>query len=193
MKKAIILLAVFAAACAAPAPVATPTPEPIATLPSEANLNTDEELAAPEFIEATVKDVLKKAEDGESFVVYFGFEKCPWCQQARPVLEEVMNEYQQNVLYVDTRSNPEWKSNTEIDDYDQLTEFLGDILEPDDEGVPHLYTPLFVFVRNGEIISSHQGTVEDHNAHEREMEDEEKAELKSVLGEGFLRVFAQTE
>ena len=194
MKKALLFVtaSLLLAACSAPATTPEPTPEPT-EIPSEVNLDNSEEPSTPKFTESSVNDIIERANNGESYVAYFGFEGCPWCKEAVPVLEEVMEDYGYNVLYINTRSNPEWKSNTEIDDYDKLTEFLGDNLKLDDEGLPHLYVPYFVFVRKGELVGTHQGTVEGHNAHEREMTEEERATFKGILGDGFLSAFSQTE
>ena len=195
MKKLLIfaISALLFTGCTASTSTPKPTSDPEPTYPSEVSLTTPEEAMLPKLVDSSVKDMLKRVENKESFVVYFGFEGCPWCAEAKPILKQVMVDYDHDVYYIDTRKNPEWTSNTMIDDYDKLTEFLGDELKKDDEGTPRLYTPYFIFIKDGEVVMTHQGTVEGYDAHERKMTDEEKDTFKATLGEGFIKVFSQTE
>lgn len=101
--------------------------------------------------EVTTKDVLSAINDGYAFVALFGYSKCPDCQRAVPVLMESAEEHGVSVKYVNTRSNPEWNSNTDIDDYDKLCDVIGDYLPKDTDGAPHLQVPTVVFVKNGVI------------------------------------------
>ena len=137
------------------------------------------------FLESDALDVVKKMDAKESFCVYFGFGNCPWCEEALPVLNEVAKEYKQNVLYVNTRKKEEWKSNIDIDHYDELVEKIGDYLRLDKDGIKHLYTPHVFFVKKGEVVYEHEYTVSGHDAHERKMTDEERDELKAYYREGF--------
>ena len=42
-------------------------------------------------------------ENKESGIVYFGFSDCPWCQEALPILKQVLEEQKLNCYYVQTR------------------------------------------------------------------------------------------
>jgi len=137
------------------------------------------------FYDMTVAGMLEYMDAKESFAVYFGFDNCPWCLDAMPVLNEAAKEYEAEVGYIDTRKNPAWQKNVDIDDYDKLVERIGNYFTYDNDGNRHLYTPAVVFIKDGEVVLYHEGTVESHNARERSMTDEEIEELKEIYREGF--------
>ncbi len=137
------------------------------------------------FVDSNMQEIKTMMDDGESFVVYFGFSTCPWCIEALPILNETAKEFDSAVYYIDTRKDSLWTSNLDIDDYDLVVECFGDYMQYDDNGVKHLYTPSVVFVKNGEVVLFHQGTVDGHNAHERTMEESEAEELRELYRSGF--------
>ena len=137
------------------------------------------------FTDTTVQTMVRSMEEGHTFVVYFGFVRCPWCQDAVPVLAEAAENAGMKVGYINTRPNEDIHSNIEIPDYDVLLEAVGDHFPPDDDGIPHLYTPYVFFIKDGSVVMTHQGTVEEHDAHERRMTEEERAELRRIYDEGF--------
>ena len=137
------------------------------------------------FFDMTAED-LKKTMDSEStFAVYFGFSQCPWCNEAMPVLNETAKEYKCTVGYVNTRKDKTWQKNTDLKDYDLVVEYLGDYLETDDEGIPHLYTPHVFFVRSGKVVFEHSGTIEGDSSPEIALSETEKQQLKEIYKEGF--------
>ena len=50
------------------------------------------------FYDMTVKEVQSKIQNKETLTVYFGFAKCPSCNEAMPVLNETAKEYHDTVL-----------------------------------------------------------------------------------------------
>ncbi len=54
-------------------------------------------------------------------------------------------------------------------------------MKDNDEGILTLYVPLVVRVEDGQVISGHQGTAEDHDAHESSLTQEETEELKAEI------------
>ena len=143
------------------------------------------------YIDMTVEDMVKAMDAESTIIVYFGFDHCPWCIEAVPVLNSVAKAYNTKIGYINTRLKSDWKSNTDIDDYDKVVEYLGDHLEYDSDGIKHLYTPHVFFIRKGEVVYDHQGTLEGHNATERKMTNEEKAQLAQIYEEGFEALFAE--
>lgn len=102
--------------------------------------------------------VLQGIEQGRTFVALFGYASCPDCKAAVPLLlDAAMDAGVSQVLYVDTRANPAWESNTDIDGYDELVSVMGDRFSTDDDGKPHMQVPFVAFVRNGTIVSSVEG------------------------------------
>lgn len=140
------------------------------------------------FYDMTVSDAAGLMDQGKTFAVYFGFAKCPWCIDAVPVLNEEAKAAGMKVGYVDTRKDPSWQSNLDVDDYDLLTEKFGEYLEYDDDGIRHLYTPHVFFIKDGAVVYEHSGTADGHVAYEREMSPEELEELTEAYREGFARM-----
>ena len=137
------------------------------------------------FVDTSVQEMLSDMDNGMTFAVYYGFVKCPWCQEAVPVLNESAKEAGYRVGYINTRPTSDIHSNTEIPDYDLLTEAVGEYFPLDEDGIPHLYTPFVFFIKDGKVQEVHQGTVDGHDAHERRMTSEEEEELRRIYDECF--------
>ena len=53
------------------------------------------------FVYATEDEILKKVDNKESFIVYFGFAECPWCRSIiESVIEEAKNNNIEKIYYV---------------------------------------------------------------------------------------------
>ena len=51
---------------------------------------------------ATAEEIVEKMDNKETFAVYFGFAKCPWCRSVLPTLFEVANKHEiDEIYYVD--------------------------------------------------------------------------------------------
>ena len=51
---------------------------------------------------ATAEEIVEKMDNKETFAVYFGFSKCPWCRSVLPTLFEVANRHEiKEIYYVD--------------------------------------------------------------------------------------------
>ena len=137
------------------------------------------------FYDLDVETMVKAMKDKKTFTAYFGYSSCEWCAEAVPVLNQAAMEYGMEVGYINTRSNPAWEKNTEIDNYDMLIENVGEYLEYDSDGVRHLYTPTVFFIRAGKVVGFHEGTVADHNARNRQMTEEEREELLNIYRHNF--------
>lgn len=95
-------------------------------------------------------------------------------------MNEVAKELDLNIFYIDKKADT-----TKEEDSKAIEARIPDKLEKDDDGNPHLYVPYVITMKEGEITSYHTGTVDSHDAHERKMTDEEKAELKKIYQEMF--------
>ena len=137
------------------------------------------------FVKSSVKQMAEMMDEGKSFCIYFGFARCPWCRDVMPILNEAAKQSGvDTVYYVDTRENPEWKSNLDIDDYDLLVERAEQFLEEDENGIPHLYTPLVLFIKDG---GKGMATIapDDYDAHEESISDE----AAETLLQGYIHQF----
>ncbi len=140
------------------------------------------------FKGVTVKDIDKAIKDGESFVLYCGFKNCPWCNSMIAVLNDIAIQYGRDIAYLDTRKDPSWSSNMDIDDYDLFVKYFGDYLDTDSEGKKHLYVPHVFFIKDGVVVAEHPGTAPGHENASDELTGEQKETLTQTLEEGFKKV-----
>ncbi len=57
------------------------------------------------FIYSTEEDIVKRIDDKETFVVYFGFSDCPWCRSViNPLIESATKNDIEKIYYVDIKS-----------------------------------------------------------------------------------------
>lgn len=137
------------------------------------------------FMETDVKEVAELMESEETFVLYAAFADCPYCNRMTPYLNEAALENGWTVGYIDTRKNPEWSSNMDIDDYDLFVELFGEYLDEDENGDLHLYTPDLYFVKKGEVVAHHPGVVEGADDASVPLTEEQEKALRENLAEEF--------
>ena len=54
------------------------------------------------FVYKSANDIITMMDNGETFVVYFGFANCPWCRRVLPTLIEVAQDLElKEIYYVD--------------------------------------------------------------------------------------------
>ena len=140
------------------------------------------------FKDVTVKDVDKAMKGGKSFVLYCGFKDCPWCNRIISILNDTAIDYGTDIAYLDTRKDPSWSSNLDIDDYDVFVKYFGDYLDTDSDGKKHLYVPHIFFIKDGVVVAEHPGTVSGHENSGDELTDKQKSELKEIYSDGFKKV-----
>jgi len=122
-------------------------------------------------------------------VIYFGFNTCPWCRQLIPLLLDEVNKYVGiKIYYYDfkaLRDNYVSKKNKDLaNDYHEIMEIIGEyntyqfdpILD-----VSKLMAPTLVFVKNGEVIGIHVGTLDEHENGYLLLTDEQKELIKTII------------
>ena len=119
-------------------------------------------------------------ETKDSALVYFGFPDCPWCDEVVPILSELAKEQGVEVLYVRTRDDEKTRLYTD-EQRDEIKPYLSDYIRNNLKGEPTLYVPLVISIRDGKVSQGHQGTVDEHDAKERVMTDEERQEVEDEL------------
>ena len=102
-----------------------------------------------------------------------------------PALNEQALAAKQPVGYLDTRANPEWKSNVDIDGYDAFAERFASVLDTDDDGAPHLYVPHVFFIKDGQLVYDHSGTVPEQETPDQALTSAQQEELANYFTEGF--------
>ena len=131
------------------------------------------------FIKVTADDVLNLIKTDKTAMVYFGFPGCPWCEDALPVLNEAAKNKDYPILYVETR-NEKGELNYSEETKEKLYNEFDFTFELDENGKKTMYFPYVVRITYGIVTDYHIGTVAGHNANERELNEEEKIELKKT-------------
>lgn len=111
----------------------------------------------------------------DKVVLFFSFDDCPYCKEARPILEEVGEDGAVKIYYVDVKREERSEDN---EDYQTLFAYLEAELTA--QNYDKIYMPSVVFIKDGELAGLHVGTVDGHTPSEAEMTDEQKSELRSV-------------
>lgn len=153
------------------------------------------------------KDAVKFLKEGTG-VIYFGFPQCPWCRSLVPYLEELATENNvKEILYlniIDIRDSYKVENGEVVtdkkgtDSYYEILKALDEYLQKfevnDEKGksydtkVKRLYAPTTVAVKNGKIVSFHEGTVETQKKFVS-LTDEEITELKSIISNIYSTVY----
>lgn len=125
----------------------------------------------------TTSDIVKRVENKETFIVYFGFKECPWC---RSIITELINAAKDKgidtIYYVDVKDIRDVKQVDEENniitvqegdkDYLTLIEQFSNVLsnytltkldEKIDTGEKRIYAPNIIVVSNGKAIQMEEG------------------------------------
>ena len=153
----------------------------------------------------TTEEVLDLIDKKKSFVLYFGFDTCPWCRSVVPTLASISKELNQEVYYIDVK---DIRDTFELDDdnkpklvkkgskdYSRLLEKLEPVLEDytltDSDnneikvGEKRIYAPSIISVIDGKAkelttgISDKQ--TDGYMKLTKEMEKETYNKIKKVL------------
>lgn len=129
------------------------------------------------YIPKSQEDTLKMIQDQKDGIFYFGRPTCPWCVEIVPILNEVAAEKDLYVYYVDT-------SDKDKTIFPQIEEAFEEMLTNfDDEGNPRMYVPEVIVMIDGKAVDHHIGTLDEHDAHERKMNEDEIAQVKKIYEE----------
>lgn len=132
------------------------------------------------IIYQTTTDIVKRVENKETFIVYFGFKECPWC---RSIIEELINAAKdkgvEKIYYVDVKDIRDVKQIDEYNniitvqegdkDYLTLIESFSNVLSDytltkDNEkvstGEKRIYAPNIIVVSRGNAVQMEEGTPE---------------------------------
>lgn len=136
------------------------------------------------FIEINMDEAITKFKNKETFMIYFGFPNCPWCKEAIPILNNIAKKNQVNVFYVRTRD--ENKELLYSDEHkEQIFPYFETFLNENEEGNKHLYVPFVVAVKDGISLYGNVGTIDSHDAKERNMTNEEIEQLEALYQSYF--------
>ena len=125
-------------------------------------------------------------------VIYFSFPECPWCQKYTPLLQNIAENADMEVLYyniyVDKSEDKEW--------YDAIATMIEEknpeISRYDNDGNTLIFMPLVLFVNEGEIIGYDDETC-DLNSDEISPDTYWNEEKVGALEEKLLPLFEQVK
>lgn len=123
------------------------------------------------------KEVINFFKEGTG-ILYFGYNTCPWCRNAIPVLIEASQSQEIDTIYYADIHHLNLSSIRK-----ELYQILDSYLEEDEEGNKILAVPDVYFVKEGEILGKHRGTVDSYYNPYQEMKPEEKKELLNIYQE----------
>lgn len=143
---------------------------------------------------ASYQEIMDLLDHGTG-VIYFGFPECPWCRSAVPVLLEAVDETSIDKVYYfnayDIRDQKKLDENGQIivekegtEEYKNLVNKLDSVLNPyeglNDSTIKRLYFPTVLFVKNGEILYMHEGTLDSQKDPYVALTTLQQAELRNV-------------
>lgn len=115
-------------------------------------------------------------------IYYMGFADCPWCKALVPILEEVADETDHTIAYLNTRST-QFQGNSGIQE--RLQAFISSLpTELQNQGS----VPFLIFIDENGNIDTHLGTVEGHDAPTETMTENEVKFLTVRLTEKFNKI-----
>lgn len=130
----------------------------------------------------SASDIVQMIEEKKTFIVYFGFDSCPWCRSVVPTLLEVAKDLEVNTIYYvdvkEIRDVLKLGENDEVttekkgeDSYYKLLELLDPVLEEytlineDEKEIDtkekRIYAPSVVSVVNGKAVELESGISEE--------------------------------
>lgn len=158
---------------------------------------------------ASFEKVFQILEQGTG-VIYFGFPECPWCRALIPVLLEVAEDVgvetiyylnaleDRDILELDDKNKVVTKKEA-TKEYQRLVEkldaYLSDYVlttkkkKEIQTGKKRLYFPTVVFVKDGEVVGFHEGTVESQVDPKKELSEQQKEELVQQLKEYMQNIY----
>ena len=129
---------------------------------------------------SSAKEVLKMMDSNDTFLVYFGFAKCPWCRSMIENLLELADKNEVDIYYVDVfeiRDVKELKDGEVVEirkgdsNYMKLLDKMNEVLDnyslTDEDGnkmelnEKRIYAPNVVAVVNGKATKKVEGISED--------------------------------
>ena len=138
------------------------------------------------YVKKTFSDVFNSIEQKENRLYYIGYPGCEWCQSMVAILNQAAMEAGKEIWYVplyDEQGNQIY----DMKDREEFVAYAKEHLETNDEGEPTLYSPYVFVLRDGEIVSSHVGTLDGHELEEG-MTSEQEEELLNIYRAMFEEV-----
>ncbi len=107
----------------------------------------------------TIDELLEIFKENKSAIIYMGYSQCGNCQQAVPIMADIAKEKGVSIYYLDFYNE---KYPIEDDAIVELEIILDEYLmiDPSDE-VKKIFTPHLFSIKDGKVIKSQVGTLEE--------------------------------
>ena len=153
------------------------------------------------IVYSTAEEIVKKIDKKETFIVYFGFSKCPWCRSVLPTMFEVASDLDIKTIYyvdvLDIRDTKEYKDGDIVttkessEGYNDLLNRLDSLLDEykilDSDGnkvesnSKRIYAPNIVAVVAGKPESLTTGISDKQDDAYMELTDKMKKEMYNKM------------
>lgn len=135
-------------------------------------------------------------------IIYFGFPECPWCRSIVPVMLNAAKEtgvdkiYYFNALSIRDKKHLDSNGNIVVDDagtkeYEKIVSLLYDWLDIyeglNDDSIKRLYFPTVIFVKDGNVIGAHTGTLDSHDNPNESLTELQYDELNGIYSDYMLK------
>lgn len=165
------------------------------------------------FIYKEASDIVDMINDKETFIVYFGFSKCPWCRSMIEKLIEVAKDYKVDTIYyvdvLDIRDTLKLDDNNEVitdkngsKDYMKLIKLLDNVLSDynlvDSEGnkvstnEKRIYAPNVVSIVKGKATLLTEGISDSQEDAYQDLTDEMLDEEYDMLSKVMEEIMGST-
>lgn len=140
------------------------------------------------FVEADYEQSLQMLEnDSFTGIIYYGYPACPWCDEAIVEMNDAAKSLDLSIYYVNKKSEENLKQVALEEKIEAILDNAYGLMK-DEEEKPHLFVPEVVVIKNGKIIDHHLGTFDAHDAHERDLNEEEKQQLENIYKGMFVKI-----
>lgn len=119
-------------------------------------------------------ELLNLLEDGTG-ILYFGYNTCPWCRNVVPVLIDTVKKNDIDTIYYADSHKLDMDSIRS-----ELYDILDSYLRENEEGKKVLAVPDVYFIKDGEIIGHHIGTVDSYYNPYKKMSNKQEKELSEI-------------
>ena len=157
------------------------------------------------FVYKTAEDIVTMLNNKESFVVYFGFNSCPWCRSMiENLIKAAKDTNTKTIYYVDVlnirdvikvdSTGETYKEKAGDPYYMQLLTMIGNVLEDYiltnagqkiETGEKRIYAPNVVVVENGKAVRMTTGVSDKETDSYMELTDEINKESYDMLKEAL--------
>lgn len=156
----------------------------------------------------TIEEIIDIIENGTG-VIYLGFPECPWCRNMIPALFEAADStaleeiHYLNMYDVRDRLSLDEDGNivTEVEAHegytellDTLSSILDDYVLTDSDGnkvntgEKRIYVPIVIFVKDGNIVDYHLGTVDTQSDPYISLTEDESNKLINIYKDKILKI-----